>query len=391
MTPSDVPAVVLAAGEGRRLRPLTNTRPKPMLPVANRPILEYVLEAVNEAGLERVVLVVGYKHERIRNYFGDGDAWGMEIEYVEQPTQLGTGHAVAQARDLIDGEFVVLNGDSIVEPDLVEDILAAKAAADGPVVAITSAEHPSTFGVVDLEGDRIVAIEEKPLDPAPSALINAGVYGFDPTIFDAIDATNTVDGELSLPATLDRLANETPIPTVHYDGTWLDVTNLWDLTAVNAIQLHRGERRSGGRVDAGGATVSADALVGEGVHLGPSVTVGGGVSVGDNAVLEANVVLENAVVLPDARVGAGSVVRDAVIGANATVGPNVTIEGGDATVVVGETVYRGVNLGAVIGDNTDVGGAAVFEPGSIVGNDATVQGGTFLSGRFETGATVRRG
>ena len=102
MSDTPVTAVVLAAGEGRRLEPLTNRRPKPMVPVANRPLLEHVVEAVAAAGINRIALVVGYRQERIRNHFGDGDDWGVTIEYVEQSTQLGTGHAVLQAEPVVD-------------------------------------------------------------------------------------------------------------------------------------------------------------------------------------------------------------------------------------------------------------------------------------------------
>src|SRR6056297_849679 len=105
MRDSSFPAVVLAAGEGRRLAPLTHRRPKPMVPVANRPLLEHVVSAIAEAGVDRIVLVVGHRQERIRTHFGDGDAWNVTIEYVEQSTRLGTAHAVAQAEAAVDGPF----------------------------------------------------------------------------------------------------------------------------------------------------------------------------------------------------------------------------------------------------------------------------------------------
>ncbi len=387
---SGVTAVILAAGEGRRLAPLTNTRPKPMLPVANRPILEYVIDGVVEAGIEHVVLVVGYKQERIRNHFQDGDTWGIDIDYVEQRTQLGTGHAVLQTQDVIEGPFIVLNGDRIVDASIVQAVVDAMQSEDGPVVSITSVEHPSTFGVVELRGNRIMSIEEKPLDPAPTALINAGVYGFDPTIFEHIQTTETVDGELSLPETLDDIAQDHPLRSVHYDGTWLDVTNLWDLPIVNAIQLHR-ERPRVDSEDDDPTGRDDDTVLGRNVHIDPSASIRGGVSVGDNAVIGANVVLEDTVILPDAQVDAGSVIRHAVIGANASVGANTTIQGGAATVIVEGNVYNEVKLGGVIGDNSHIGGATVFNPGAIVGDDASVEPGVVLNGWFESGAIVRRG
>jgi len=162
MSDNSVTAVILAAGEGRRLEPLTNRRPKPMVPVANRPLLEHVVEAVAAAGIDRIALVVGYRQERIRNHFGDGDDWGVTIEYVEQSTQLGTGHAVLQAESVVDGPFVVLNGDRIVDAAVVSQVRDLARDGDHPAMAVTTAEHPREYGVVTLDGDRVTGIDEKP-------------------------------------------------------------------------------------------------------------------------------------------------------------------------------------------------------------------------------------
>ncbi|MFC6988742.1 sugar phosphate nucleotidyltransferase [Haloplanus sp. GCM10025708] len=120
-------AIIMAAGEGRRLEPLTNRRPKPMIPVGNQPVLEYVVEAVADAGIDDIVLVVGYKRDRIQTYFGDGNDWGVDVSYAVQEKQLGTGHAVLQAEPHVDGAFVVLNGDRIIEPGVVEQVIDAPA------------------------------------------------------------------------------------------------------------------------------------------------------------------------------------------------------------------------------------------------------------------------
>jgi len=150
-------AVVLAVGEGRRLRPLTERRPKPMVPVANRPILEYVIEALSGAGVDGLVFIVGYKRKRIQTYFGDGDDWGVDIEYVVQEKQLGTGQTLLQAEGVTKDEFLVLNGDSVVDSGVVEGMTAGK----GTLVGVTQADEPSDYGVVELDGDRVTRIVEK--------------------------------------------------------------------------------------------------------------------------------------------------------------------------------------------------------------------------------------
>ncbi len=384
-------AVILAAGEGRRLEPLTNTRPKPMLPVTNQPLLEHVVESVVEAGIEEVVLVVGYKRERIQSHFGDGDDWGIDIEYAIQEKQLGTGHAVLQAEDLIADTFVVLNGDRIIDSSIVER--AAEADDDGEtLLAVTRTEDPSGLGVVETEGERATGITEKPPQHAiTSEVVNAGVYRFEPEVFDAIRDTDTA-GELAITATLNQLAAIGDVRVLRYRGAWLDVSYLWDLLSVNASLLNGDPVEIPGTARVGKNAIVTDGVaVGSDTRIGPGATVLAGTAVGENVRIGANAVLDNAVVLPDATVGAGAVLRDCVVGENARVGPNTTVEGGPADVVVDGAVHEGVKLGSVIGDNARIGGAVSVHPGTVVGNRTTVEGGAAVDGRIPSGAEVRRG
>ncbi|WP_435144641.1 sugar phosphate nucleotidyltransferase [Halobaculum sp. P14] len=385
-------AVILAAGEGTRLRPLTDARPKPMLPVANQPLLAHVVDAVVDAGIDDVVLVVGYRRDRIQNHFGDGDDWGIDVEYAVQEKQLGTGHALLQAEPFVDGDFVALNGDRVIEPDAIAALAAAHRDGDDPTMAVTRSAQPSNYGVVDLDGRRVVSLTEKPPShAADSDVINAGVYGFDDSVFDDVRDTDA-DVELSLTATLQRLAAENRLRAVPFDGRWLDVSHLWDLPAVNARLLS-----ADGAVRADSAAVHDTAAVSDEVALGADArvragaAVTSGVSVGDNAEVGPNAVVSNAVVLPDATIGAGAVVRDCVVGEDASVGPNVTVQGGVGDVAIDGTLHADVRLGGVVGDGAAVGGGASFVPGTVLGNDARVDPGATLHGRIEDGAVVRRG
>jgi glucose-1-phosphate thymidylyltransferase len=395
MTDDSVTAVVLAAGEGRRLEPLTNRRPKPMLPVATRPILEYVIEAIREAGIDRIVLVVGYRQERIRNHFGDGDDWGVDVEYVEQANQLGTGHALLQAESAVGDRFVVLNGDRIVDSDLVRRVRETTLDGDTPVMAVTDVDQPREYGVVTLDGeDRVTGIAEKPEAPVSTSRINAGVYGFTADVFDAIRGTSPT-GELALTDTLDRIADENPITAIGYRGRWLDVSYLWDLLRVNA-SLVGADGGADAEIDADSAPASApdiadDVVVGDDVRLGPNAVVGGGTALGENVTVGPNAVVEGSVVFPDAVIEAGAVVRDAIVAGNARVGANATIAGGRATVVVDDEVHADVRLGGVVGDNATVGGGATLVPGTVLGDVSRVDPGAVVSGTIEPDAVVRRG
>jgi len=384
-------AVILAAGEGRRLEPLTETRPKPMLPVANRPLLEHVVESVVAAGIEEVVLVVGYKRERIQSHFGDGDDWGIDIEYAVQNKQLGTGHAVLQAERSIEGTFVVLNGDRIIDPSVVER--AVDADDDGEtLLAVTRTDDPSGLGVVETDGDHATGIVEKPPQhEITSEVVNAGVYRFEPGVFDVIRDTETT-GELAITATLNRLAAAGDVRVLRYRGAWLDVSYLWDLLSVNASLLNGGPRDVPGTARVGKNAVVTDGVaVGSDARVGASATVLSGTAIGENVRIGPNAVLDNAVVLSDATIGAGVVLRDCVVGENARIGPNTTVVGGPADVVVDGTVYEDVRLGGIVGDNARLGGAVAVHPGAVIGNRTTVAEAVAVDGRVPSGAEVRRG
>ena len=383
-------AVILAAGEGTRLRPLTRTRPKPMLPIGNRPLLEHVLEAGKAAGIDEFVFVVGYKRERIQSHFGDGDDWNVDIEYAVQETQLGTGHALLQAEPHVDDNFVAMNGDRIVEPSAISAVIEERRETGRPVMAVTRHRNPENYGVVELDGQSIASIEEKPpVHAVRTDYINAGVYGLGETVFDDLRAADT-EGELAITSVLRDYRDA--LRAIRFDGLWLDVSYHWDVLPVNSRMLDRGapERDETAAVhDA--ATVVGSTALGSDVRVRPGATVLPGTALGDNVEVGSNAVVSNSVVFPDATIGDGAVVRDCVVGENASIGPNVTIEGGEADVVVDGAVHSDVRLGGVVGDNTRLGGGTTISPGTVIGNHARVESGTTLDGWIETDAVVRRG
>jgi glucose-1-phosphate thymidylyltransferase len=385
-------AVILAAGEGTRLEPLTNLRPKPMLPVANRPLLEYVVEAVAEAGITEIVLVVGYHRERIQSHFGNGDDWDVNIEYVGQDKQLGTGDAVLQAEPYVSDEFVVLNGDRVIEPGLIKAVVQERRATGDVVMSVTRVGEPHLYGVVDVRDGLVGRLTEKPTPgETDSDLINAGVYGFGPAVFDEIRATDP-NGELELTAMLGRLIDGQPVRAVQNRGDWLDVTRPWDLLTVNGRILdRRGPLWEDSATGIDVSNVSEKTAVGGNAALQPGAVVLRGCALGDNVTVKPNAYVENSVLLSDVTIGPGAVVKDCVIGANATVGPNTTIEGGTADVLLGDTVHRGVRFGAIVGDNSVLHANVSVETGSIVGDGVTVGTGSIVSGTVDTGVEIRRG
>ncbi|ERH08278.1 MAG: nucleoside-diphosphate-sugar pyrophosphorylase [halophilic archaeon J07HX64] len=392
-------AVVLAAGEGTRLRPLTHNRPKPMLPAATRPILEHVLDALVDAGMDRLVLVVGYRRRRVQEKFGP-DYRDVPIEYIEQSKQLGSGHALVQARDSVSGPVLVVNGDHLVEASAVREVADAFA-ADEPAatMAVIERDDPSRYGAVTLSDGQVTDIIEKP-DTDDYQLINAGIYGFDEAIFERIEATPRRDGELALTDTIARLVERQRVDAVRVSGLWVDATYPWDLLTVARSVLDRGRvsgpERSAGVWVAETAQVHEEAVlrppvaVAPDAEVGPETVLGPAVAVGRNVTIGANTTVVRSVLDSDTRVGHGATLVDTVCGQSVVVGVDVSVPGGPADVRVDERVFTDRRLGAVLADRAHIGGAATLEPGTLVGPDATVETGVTVDGQVpENGRVVR--
>ena len=386
-------AVILAAGRGGRLGPLTEMRPKPMLPVANRPILESVVETVVAAGADEVVLVVGYRRDRIQDHFGDGDDWGVPVRYVVQDHQLGAAHALSLTESVVEGPFLTLHGDRPVDGDLLARLVDRYETTERPTVAAARSRRPTEYGAVELDGEAVVGVSAEPTDDPPF-LVNAGAYVFDDRVFDAVEAPDPDargDLDLGMATALQSLADDGSLTALVHDGTWQDVTYPWDLLSANAARL-----RDGGATDASDgvhetAAVSRDTALAGTVSVGSHTSILPGTALGRNVRVGSNVTLSNCIVLPGATIGHGAVLSDCVVGESASVGPNATVEGGDADVVVDGSVHEDVRLGAVLGDRTDLRGNVTVRPGTVVGCDVRADAGTVLDGRFDSRDTVRRG
>jgi glucose-1-phosphate thymidylyltransferase len=392
-------AVVLAAGEGTRLRPLTKNRPKPMLTAGNRPILEHVLDALVDAGIEKLVVVVGYRRTRVQEYFGP-EYRNVPIEYVLQGKQLGSGHALLQARDATAGPLVVVNGDRVIEPGSVTQVMEAFDAGGGsPVMAVIERDDAHEYGGVRLSGGEITDLVEKP-QPGAFRLINAGIYAFEHHIFDAIEETPREAGELALTDTIERLMERDSVSGVQTGGIWADATYPWDLLEVTSTVLADGRVKEAPRADGvwvgESATVHQDATlrppvaVGADCVVGPGSVVGPDVALGENTTVGANVTVERSVVDSDSRIGHGSTVVDAVLGQSVHLRADASIPGGPADVRVDNEVFEEQPLGAVLGDRVEAGGSVTFEPGALVGSGATIGGGCYVAGHVPGNAEVVR-
>ncbi len=224
-------AVILAAGKGTRMKPLTDDMPKAMVLLHGKPFLEHVLFSLKQAGIKEAVIVVGYLKEKIMDYFGAEFA-GIKIEYAIQEEQLGTAHAVLQAKKFLKKDFLLGFSDIIAEPGVWRALLEANGF---DVIAVVRGDaEPERFGVVETEGNRIVRVEEKPLKPK-SNLVLAAFYRFSQKIFSAIEKTKkSARGELELTDAINILAEKKKVGFVKFEGKIFDIGSLEDLKKAEA-------------------------------------------------------------------------------------------------------------------------------------------------------------
>lgn len=391
-------AVVLAGGEGTRLRPLTRNRPKPMVPAANRPVIEYVLDALASADVERAVVVVGYRGDRIQDHLGESYR-GLTLSYVQQKAQLGSGHALQQAREAVESPFLVVNGDNVVDTRMIRGTVEHFQASDAEAcVAVAPSDTPEEYGAVLTENGTVATIIEHPADAA-GYRINAGVYAFTNEIFDALERTDTRAGELYVTDALVDLPGE--VLAADVTGVWLDPSYPWDLLSVSEqlLSKHRELIADPEAFDDGvliddaatvhdSAVVEAPAIVGPDSEVGTGAVVRAHTCLGQNAVIGPYSVVERSIVGPDARVGANAVLRDCLVGSGAKLDDGVVASGGPADVTVNDQVFREKRLGAVVGDRATVGANATLEPGVMVGPAASVGAGVTAGGEIPEGTEV---
>ncbi len=389
-------AVILAAGEGSRMRPLTYTRPKVMLPLANKPILEHLLSEVIKAGIGEFIFVVGYRDEQVRRYFGSGNKWGVKIDYCLQRKQLGTADAIGMVQSLTSGNFLVMNGDAIMS---YKDIASLAGKGD---ITICGKEVSDTrdLGVVEVSEGRVVHIYEKVAKP-PSNRANIGLYLFTPDIFDAIAKTpKSSRGEYEITDSLCLL-----IETGYHIGYqetsyWLDCSYPWDLLSANESLLGGVEAENLGEVEANvvikgavsigentvvrsGSYIVGPVVIGCGCELGPNCYIRPATSIGDNCRIGAAVEIKNSIIMKDTKIPHHNYVGDSVIGEGCNLGSgtkiaNLRLDKKDVTVAGMATKRR--KLGAIIGDEVETGINAAINVGSIIGNNTIIGPGAVVSG-----------
>ncbi len=380
-------AVILAAGEGQRLRPFTVTKPKVMLSIAGKPILQYVVESLAQNGIRNIVLVVGYRREQVFDYMGSGEKFGVDITYITQQRQLGTAHALAQAKAVTESEFLVLPGDNLIEADAIAQFVAVRPEA----ILVKRVDNPTRYGVVTIENGMVKDIVEKP-EEAKSNVVNTGIYAFTTEIF------SFIEDQFDIPDALNNmLAQGYPISAQEADGTWLDVVYPWDILSLNDAVLRQIRSNLGGTIETGvslkgrvsvgkdtvirsNSYIVGPVVIGNNCDIGPNVCILPATSIGDNVVISPFSNVKNSVIGNDVNIGPGCIIQDSVIDSGCIIKGHFTAYSGQTDVKVDE--YRLVNIGAMLGEGCNLGNNVIAQPGVIVGNHCQVQALKLLSGRL---------
>ena len=391
--------VVLAAGEGTRMRPLTAAQPKPMLPVAGRPLLEHTLDRAVEAGANRLIVVVGYEADRVREHFGS-EHCGVDLEYAIQHQQRGTADAVNAAAPLLeDAPFVVLNGDALYDQESLNKLYS-----NGPAVGSYRVDNPSSYGVLQLDDrddTRVRGVVEKPANPE-SNLINTGAYVFPADAQQLLSVEASERGELELTDVLEAVCNRESVTAVPFDR-WLDVGRPWEQLAANewlleslstrlAGDVHDQATLDGPVVVEAGATVKAGvsiegpAYIASGATVGPNAYVRGSTYLGPDAKVGHAVEIKNSILLAGATVGHLSYVGDSVLGQAVNFGAGTTVanlrhDGEPVKLTVkGERVSTGRRkLGVIVGDNAKTAVNTSLNAGVVLGTGMTTEPGETLT------------
>lgn len=393
-------AVILAAGEGARMGPFTASVPKVMIPVGNRPILEFVVRALVENGVRDIIMVIGYRRERIQAYFQDGKAFDARVTYVQEPKQLGTAHSVRQSKGDLHEPFLVLNGSSLIDRQFVADLLEH---AEGAALVIKESDRPQEYGVVTLRGKNVVGIIDRPRE-ALSNLINTGAYVLNPSIFDLIDR-QAEEGRHDLPSVLSEWAKTTAITAVQSEGTWVDARYPWDLLQLNATALQTTHDVRAGTIERavtvrGRVSVGEGCVIRSGAYLQGPLSLGPGCEIGANAVLLPSTSLgknvrvgplttiANSILMDDVNLGPSSVIHDSVIGSGVVARAGLLAASGPADVAIETEYHRVRQIGALIGEDSELGNGVSVDCGTVVNERARVASGARLRGNVPAGAVV---
>ena len=301
--------IILHGGHGTRLRPLTHTGPKQLLPIANRPMSEYCLDSIKETGITDVAIIIGgMGSNKVKEYYGNGKNFGVNITYIEQDEPRGIAHAIRLCKKFVSNEkFLVFLGDNIIQKPITDFVENFNKSDYDATVLLCEVDNPSRFGIADVENEKIVKITEKPKKPT-SNLAVTGIYLLTPLIFEVIDNLKpSWRNELEITDALDNLLKQND--NIGYETItdyWKDTGTPEDILNANRQVLEHICNQTGGN----------PSIIGKNCKIDESASIGPNVSIGDDTIISSDVVIENSIIMSGCKIDGGLNIKDSIISAN---------------------------------------------------------------------------
>ena len=392
--------VILAAGEGKRMHPLTYTQPKVMLPIANKPVIEWNLIHAKQAGITDFLIVVGYKDEQVRSYFRDGSKWDVHIEYINQGKPKGTGHAVSMVESFVD-DFLVLCGDTIFSTKDIKICLEHRHS-----IGLYVVDNPSEYGIVEIKENKLIKIHEKMENPFTN-LINAGIYHFDQTLFTTLKHVGkSKRGEYELTDAINSLTQKEPLATISL-SEWQDVGYSWNLLDANKKMLDTMEIELDGIIEKGavlngnvsvgknseiktGSYIEGPVIIGENCKIGPNCYLRPYTCIGNHCHVGNASEIKNSIIMDYTNIPHHNYVGDSVIGRYCNLGSGTKIANLrlDKKIIFVNLNGKRIStdrrkLGTIMGDNVQTGINSMINVGTIIGNNVFIGPGAMINGEFQ--------
>jgi bifunctional UDP-N-acetylglucosamine pyrophosphorylase/glucosamine-1-phosphate N-acetyltransferase len=367
-----------------------------MLPLANKPILEHLLLEAKGGGIREFIFIVGYHDEQVRNYFGNGEKWGVSISYCNQRKQLGTADAVRPVEGMVAGNFLMINGDIIVNRKEIKNL----AGGDETTMSVIEVGDTRDLGLVEVQEKRVVRIYEK-VEKPPSNLANAGLYLFTPDIFPAIAQTpKSPRGEYEITDSLQLMIDRGQVVTCQKISYWLDLSYPWNLLPANESILSGIETENLGEIEdnvvikgavstgpgtvvRAGSYIIGPVTIGQNCDIGPNCYIRPSTAIGDNCHIGSAVEVKNSIIMKGTKVPHHNYVGDSVIGEECNLGAgtkiaNLRLDEKEIRVAGNDTRRR--KLGAIIGDGVKTGINVSIDVGTMIGNNTYLGPGAIVSG-----------
>jgi len=411
-----VKAVILAAGKGTRLRPLTDGCPKPLLLVGGRPLLEWLILRVREAGIEDILVVTNYLEDMIKERFGDGSGLGVNISYVTQRETLGTADAFKSAIEWVGMDsFMGLYGDHFVSEGILRGLRDGHVEGEATVTGLR-VEDPSQYGAFKLYGDVVTGVVEKPpKGTEPSKYANVGIYVFPAKVFSYIAETKKSSrGEYEITDTMQLMIDDGVTLHMHeiHEGDWLDIGLPWTLLEANRRAMADLETKVEGIVENGvhmngsvwvkkdarvrsGAYIEGPVIIGEGGDVGPNCYIREGTCLGRGVRIGNGCEIKNSIIMEGTHAAHLSYIGDSLIGANCNLGAgtitaNLRFDESDIEVTVkGERMSSGRRkLGVIMGHGVQTGVNVCIHPGVVIGSGSWIAPGITVQRDIKGGVIV---